>query len=956
MSTRMLIDARHSEETRVAIVKGSQVEDLDYESASRRQLKGNVYLAKVTRVEPSLQAAFVDYGGNRHGFLAFSEIHPDYYQLPAEDRAAILAEEIAGEKAALKSELEDSPKKKSSRSGEKSSDKDDDSSDQPDKKDENDAGDKASENEDDTASTTSDEGDSDSSDADAVDELDPTTAIAEIDDDDDVEDEDDEDLRKAARHRRRLRELKRRYKIQEVIKRRQILLVQVVKEERGNKGAALTTYVSLAGRYCVLMPNSTHSGGISRKISSQTDRRRLKNVISSLDMNRDMGLIIRTAGMKRTKVDIKRDYEYLSRLWNGVRELTMKSVAPSLIYEEGDLIRRTIRDLYNRDIDEIMVEGKAGYEAARDYMNMLMPSHTKKVKHYKDHIPLFHRYQVEGQIEAMYQPVVTLKSGGYLVINPTEALISVDVNSGRSTKEQNIEETAVKTNLEAAEEVARQLRLRDMAGLVVIDFIDMESNANNRAVERRIKESLKADRARIQVGRISSFGLLEMSRQRLRPNLIEASMEPCPHCQGAGVVRSVESAAIMVIRSLEEEGIRGRSALLRVNLHPEVAIYLLNQKRNVLATLEMRHKLVIEVNLDHSKGPSDMEIEREAKLPEGREVPAPVVTMDGFSADLEEEAEESDSSDAEVKIQEPTSKAPASDDEDDKPKRKRRRRRRRRRSGYDDDADEANNQSEDDAKPSDAKSEANDPAGSESADQNQDKKTDDESTQDEDKRPRRPRRRSRRPRKTDVADTDENADGADTAKADGNEPAEAQSDKGEANDSKAEANDDAKPKRAPRRRAPRKQSDSEGSTEKDASENASISKDDSASADAKAAPKRASARSSAKKSAESSSAGEAATEDTKATDQTAEKPKPKPKRAPRAKKPVDAAESEAKEPKVSSEKAAESPESSAKAEVSKPDAAEKPQPAEKPDTTKPEAKKPDEPAKPKKRGWWQRGS
>jgi ribonuclease E len=635
----MLIDARHPEETRVTVVKGSRVEEFDHESASKRPLKGNIYLARVTRVEPSLQAAFVEYGGNRHGFLAFSEIHPDYYQIPVEDRHELIEAET---KAALERAREL---------------------------------DAAIEADADTAETpsSSDEADNDSTPADEVidvhaddetastDETPVNTVTGEKESD---EADRDEEVAEAAARRHAVRALKRRYNIQEVIKRRQVLLVQVVKEERGNKGAALTTYMSLAGRYCVLMPNSTHSGGISRKISNASDRRNLKKIISSLEVPEEMGLIVRTAGMERTKTEIKRDYDYLLRLWNGIRDLTLQSVAPALVYEEGSLIKRTIRDLYTRDIDEILVEGEEGYKSAKELMKLLMPSHAKKVQHYKDPIPLFHRYQVENHLEAMYQPVVQLKSGGYIVINPTEALISIDVNSGRATKEHNIEETALKTNLEAAEEVARQLRLRDMAGLVVIDFIDMEDRGNNRSVERRMKEVLKSDRARIQVGRISSFGLMEMSRQRLRSNLLEISMETCKTCNGTGIVRSIESAALTALRQLEEEGIRARSSIIRVAVCPEVAVYILNKKRKILSDLEARYELEIEVLAQTNMGQSDLEITREAALetkPTAETaVPKPIVV-----------APEPEETAAEVTAQ--------PESEEDRPRRKRRRRRRRRR-------------------------------------------------------------------------------------------------------------------------------------------------------------------------------------------------------------------------------------------------------------------------------------
>ncbi|WP_308909814.1 Rne/Rng family ribonuclease [Pseudokordiimonas caeni] len=635
MSTRMLIDARHPEETRVAVIEGSRVEEFDYESASRRQLKGNIYLARVTRVEPSLQAAFVEYGGNRHGFLAFSEIHPDYYQIPVEDRDKLKAEEFETAKVedVLPAPVKEAPEPVEA------------------------------------------DADAEHEDADGEEPIEATTLQ------ENAEEEADAHLEEAAERRRSIRTLKRRYNIQEVIKRRQIILVQVVKEERGNKGAALTTYLSLAGRYCVLMSNSTHGGGISRKISSTTDRKRLKSVIGELDVPAGMGLIIRTAGMQRTKAEIKRDYEYMLRLWSGIRELTLKSVAPALIYEEGDLIKRTIRDLYTREIDEILVEGEKGYRAAKDFMKLLMPSHAKKVQHYKDRIPLFHRYQVESQLETMYQPVVTLKSGGYIVINPTEALISIDVNSGRATKEHNIEETALHTNLEAADEIARQLRLRDLAGLIVIDFIDMEERGNNRNVERRMKEALKADRARIQVGRISSFGLMEMSRQRLRPNLQETSMVTCSTCKGTGLVLSIEFAALNALRQLEEEGIRARSTIVRIATSPDVAIYLLNKKRDALVELEGQYGYQIEVIARTGFGNSDIELTREAGTPMIRAVePATVITQENI-AEFDGEDEEDDIEDAEEEEIRTSSNESREERGDGDPRRKRRRRRRRGRGG-----------------------------------------------------------------------------------------------------------------------------------------------------------------------------------------------------------------------------------------------------------------------------------
>ncbi len=594
MTTRMLIDATHAEETRIVVVDGKRLVDFDFETATKQQLKGNIYLAKVTRVEPSLQAAFVDYGGNRHGFLAFNEIHPDYYQIPVADREALLLDEA--EQAAREVELEDRV------DGDGSADNDDD--------------------DDDVAGDIDGDGIADTNDTialDAVDsaagELIQTDTSAEIDaaaegitdqaPNGDGNEDDDGDAPEVAEEtgavdamdevpRPRARS-RRSYKIQEVIKRRQILLIQVVKEERGNKGAALTTYLSLAGRYCVLMPNTARGGGISRKITNQTHRRKLKDIVSDLDVPQGMGVIVRTAGQNRTKSEIRRDFEYLLRLWDSVRDLTLDSTAPTAVYEEADLIKRAIRDMYAKDIDQILVDGEDGYRVAKDFMRMLMPSHAKKVQPYRNRIPLLHRYQVEQQLDSMHSNVVQLKSGGYLVLAQTEALVAIDVNSGRSTKERNIEETALKTNLEAASEVGRQLRLRDLAGLVVIDFIDMDENRNNRAVERRMKEALKDDRARIQVGRISSFGLMEMSRQRLRPSLFEASTRTCDICTGTGFVRTTESTALHVLRAIEEEGIRGRAAQLTVHAPAEVALYMLNQKRDHLAEIEQRYGMGVHV-------------------------------------------------------------------------------------------------------------------------------------------------------------------------------------------------------------------------------------------------------------------------------------------------------------------------------------------------------------------------
>jgi ribonuclease E len=541
----MLIDATHPEETRVVVMSGNRLEEFDVEASTRKQLKGNVYLAKVTRVEPSLQAAFVEFGGNRHGFLAFNEIHPDYYQIPVADRQALAAEEAALERASAQPEAEEG------------------------------------------ATTPAEAGDEEQG-----------STVEQIG----GGESDEVPLRR--------RPSPRNYKIQEVVKKRQILLVQVVKEERGTKGAALTTYISIAGRYCVLMPNTARGGGISRKITDAKARKKLRTIAEDLSVPEGMGVIIRTAGLQRTKAEIKRDYDYLLRQWEQIRELTLKSTAPALIFEEASLIKRALRDLYSNDIDEVLVEGEEAHRTARDFMKMMMPSHAKKVKLYKERVPLFQRFQVEGQLDAMHSPTVQLKSGGYIVINPTEALVSIDVNSGRSTKERNIEETAYKTNLEAADEVARQLRLRDLAGLIVVDFIDMDDRRNDRQVERRFKEALKHDRARIQLGRISPFGLLEMSRQRLRPAFHETSTTRCPHCGGTGHVRSTESTALQVLRAIEEEGLKDRWGDLVVHVPTTIALYLLNQKRASVTSLEERYGFRLTIERDDGLVPPAMRIDR----------------------------------------------------------------------------------------------------------------------------------------------------------------------------------------------------------------------------------------------------------------------------------------------------------------------------------------------------------
>ena len=570
MPKRMLIDASHPEETRVAVLSGKRLEEFDYETTARKPLKGNIYLAKITRVEPSLQAAFVDYGGNRHGFLPFTEIHPDYYRIPIADREALIAEE-----ASLKGDPGEDEEAETD--GEAVNGAEEPAGARP-------SGAKG-------ANGAAD-------DKDEVEEVETQTGVDTVGGDE-VEE-----------HRRKRAKLLRRYKIQEVIKRRQVILVQVSKEERGNKGAALTTYLSLAGRYCVLMPNTARGGGISRKIGSANDRRRLKSIISDLKIPEGMAVIVRTAGSQRSKPEIKRDYEYLLRLWDEIRRDTLESSAPSLIYEEGDLVKRTIRDLYSREMEEILIEGEDGYKAAKAFMKTLMPSHARHVKLYKDPaIPLLQRHQVETQVEAIHNPVVELASGGYIVISPTEALVSIDINSGRATKERHIETTALKTNLEAAEEIARQLRLRDLAGLIVIDFIDMEEPRHNREVERRLKEAMRHDRARIQLGRISHFGLLEMSRQRLRPSLIEASTVVCPHCRGTGYIRTSDSSALQVLRVIEEQGIKRGAVTLTVTVHPDVALYLFNQMRDRLIAIEQRYGLRVGIKTDATLVPPDHRLE-----------------------------------------------------------------------------------------------------------------------------------------------------------------------------------------------------------------------------------------------------------------------------------------------------------------------------------------------------------
>ena len=815
MVKRMLIDATHAEESRVVVINGNRLEEYDVETSTKKQIKGNIYLAKVTRVEPSLQAAFVDYGGNRHGFLAFSEIHSDYYQIPVADREALTQSHTRNVKDAEivednVSDGEDSPKKEKkptrsrSRRKPRAKDKDEtveaadgdaspveatataDATTSPDSKndattgsDEEDAKPRrrrtrnrrkksdevdastadadakdASPSEDNTsdANTGSDgddtptggnaamsaevaeltvDIDADGSDGDTVSEINAKS------DEEDIEDLGGDDADEFVESHSR--QLQKRYKIQEVIKRRQILLVQVVKEERGNKGAALSTFLSLAGRYCVLMPNTPRGGGISRKITNAQDRKRLKSILAELEIPDGMAVIVRTAGAERTKAEIKRDFDYLMRLWDRIRETTLQSQAPCLIYEEADLIKRSIRDLYARDVDEVLVEGDEGYRIAKDFMKMLMPSHAKRVQPYKDQgVPLFHRFQVESQLDAMLNPVVQLKSGGYIVINPTEALVAIDVNSGRSTRERNIEETAYKTNLEAAEELARQLRLRDLAGLIVVDFIDMEDHRNQGAVERKIKEAMRNDRARLQIGRISPFGLLEMSRQRLRPSLVESAFEVCTHCRGVGLVRSIESAALHLLRVLEEEGMRRRSGSLTVHVASEVALYILNRKRETLAEIEQRYGFTVMIFGDDSLISPDHRIERSRakKGDELEDVPA-VLNTDSVSLTAIENPVDTDDDDEEEE-EAPSAKNTAQDDEEQGGKRRRRRRRRR---GRNDDRDDRNDQQQE---ASDAEA-----GNDDNADQNSDNEDDDDEESQRKRRRRGKRGGRRRSRRQD---------------------------------------------------------------------------------------------------------------------------------------------------------------------------------------------------------------
>lgn len=734
MADKMLIDASHEEETRVVVVRGNRIEEFDFESQHKKQIRGNIYLAKVTRVEPSLQAAFVDYGGNRHGFLAFAEIHPDYYQIPLADRQALMQQEAEDQRKIAEAESADpivdlanqdqpdvgivaaaepavaeataEPEKKAAKPKRTRSRK------------------KAAEPavEEAAAAEAAVEGEAPAADSNDDSTPDSMAAMVETDsisedvdarrrNDDGDDDEDDhhekeeiesvgaEDAMEEVPDRVQ-RKPRKQYRIQEVIKRRQILLVQVAKEERGNKGAALTTYLSLAGRYSVLMPNTARGGGISRKITQPTDRKRLKEIARELDVPQGMGVILRTAGANRTRVEIKRDFEYLMRLWENVRTLTLQSTAPTLVYEEGSLIKRSIRDLYNKDIGEIIVSGEEGYREAKDFMKMLMPSHAKVVQPYRDLHPIFSRSGIEAQLDRMLQPQVTLKSGGYLIINQTEALVSIDVNSGRSTREHSIEETALATNLEAAEEVARQLRLRDLAGLVVIDFIDMEEKRNNRAVEKKLKDCLKNDRARIQVGRISHFGLLEMSRQRIRASVLESTTQICSHCGGTGHVRSQSSVALHVLRGMEEYLLKNTTHDITVRTTPDIALYLLNHKRQTVMDYENRFGVSIFIESDVSIGSSHFAIDRGEAVENPVKIESlmqfaaiPVEEDDDVVIDFEEEEDE------EIVSTQTTPKPERAEGDEGGRKRKRRRRRRNRNGERNGDAQsaQADDASEDDA-------------------------------------------------------------------------------------------------------------------------------------------------------------------------------------------------------------------------------------------------------------------
>ncbi|WP_306016570.1 ribonuclease E/G [Oceanicaulis sp. MMSF_3324] len=888
MSRKMLIDAAHPEETRVVIVDNNRVEEFDFESASKKPIRGNIYLAKVTRVEPSLQAAFVEYGGNKHGFLAFNEIHPDYYQIPHEDRAALREAEAEAtadlnDEAAPEDENEDAP----------------------------------------------------------------------APDEDDLIDE-------AARRRR---SFLRKYKIQEVIKRRQVLLVQVAKEERGNKGAALTTYLSLAGRYCVLMPNTARGGGISRKITNASDRKRLKSAVSELSVPQGMGLIIRTAGAARTKVEIKRDYDYLIRLWETIRTTTLESSAPKLIYEEGNLVKRVIRDLYDKEIDEVLVDGEDAYKEAKAFMRMLMPSHAKKVQNYRDATPLFLRHQVESQLEAIHSPIAQLKSGGYIVINPTEALVSIDVNSGKATKERNIEQTALKTNMEAAEEAARQMRLRDLAGLLVIDFIDMDENKNVRAVEKKMKDSLKRDRARLQVGRISQFGLMEMSRQRRRTSLVEGSTDTCPHCRGSGYIRSIESSALVALRALEEEGVRGRTAKARLRCSPEVALYILNEKRDHLTAIEARYEISVTVTADDSLIRPDCQLERlESRREAARAVAeaaraeTPLTSADAVEVDAIAEADtQEDSDEASERESRPSRTASEETNEDGSKKRRRRgrrggrnRRKRNEEAGSQDDAQAVLDNTQDESRDETASTEDKDEVAGLQVIEPSESDPIGASETEEDAAPRRKRPSRRRRKATDRIET-ANEDAAST-----DEAPSAEADAAPATEASSSAVEEApaKPKRRTRRKKVTEEAEAQTEAQGDDTAAEASTEDE-----PPAKPKRRTRRKKAEPAADTG----AETEPSKADSENAETEKPK-RRTRRKKAEPDNTDAVAREAMEQSGTPADSGGNDAQpAPVAAPTPSDKPQ-SEASDASDEAAAESDsgndgnEEARPAKRGWWQKSS
>jgi len=972
MAKKMLIDATHAEETRVVVVDGNKVEEFDFESENKRQLAGNIYLAKVTRVEPSLQAAFVDYGGNRHGFLAFSEIHPDYYQIPIADREALMAEELAYAEAM--NAREDEEEKKPSRSRKRRSrgkaaeaktedaietrevsdskiggmetiDLDDEaadaSADAPDEgqspmervaetpveepKEEH-PGDKVDA---DKGDDDHDGDDANGDDEDATDAASKDASIESVADDDAVE-----DIRPPRKPR------PRRYKIQEVVKVRQILLVQVVKEERGNKGAALTTYLSLAGRYCVLMPNTARGGGISRKITNAVDRKKLKEIANDIDVPKGAGLIVRTAGAKRTKTEIKRDYEYLQRLWEQIRELTLKSIAPAKIYEEGDLIKRSIRDLYSREIDEVLVEGERGYRIAKDFMKMIMPSHAKNVKLYHETMPLFARFQVESYLSSMFNPTVQLKSGGYIVIGVTEALVAIDVNSGRATKEGSIEDTATKTNLEAAEEVARQLRLRDLAGLIVIDFIDMDERRNNTAVEKRIKDKLKTDRARIQVGRISGFGLMEMSRQRLRPGMIEATTQPCPACHGTGLIRSDDNLALSILRQIEEEGTRRRSREVLLKCPVGIANFLVNQKREHIAQIEVRYGLSVRIEGDPMLISPDFTIEKfKTATRVVPEMVAPVVSVESsLMAEIDNGSDADD--DAENEIVE--ANGAAEGEEEQKPRKRRRRRRRRKssQSGEGETQDQARDDTSDD---NGAPSQAAEPEPMEATTDTEEVTT--EVSETEEKPKKRSRTRSRKKVESEAVE-------AETT------PVEAETPPVEAETTPVEAEAEEKPKPRRRTRSRKTVETPEAAAAADAAP-----ADEVMTEEVKPAPKKRTRTTKPKKTAEAASETVDESQAASETNADAEKPKPRTRKS-RAKPKVveDAAPAEPAADAVAAEPVTKEPVAKETVEpVAAPEPVETsepvvaPEPAVAPEPVAAPESAVEAPKKPKRKGWWSLG-